>query len=493
MLKNNLLCPWSNDEILLNIRDLIEEKIGIFIPDDRLPKLTSALIKFLNTSGNLSFIDCYKLMSSGSREGALLLNKIIPLITISETYFFRNSSDINTLKKYILPELINKHRNSSKTLRVWSAGCASGEEAYSLAISIFELIPDIESWNIFVLGSDIDSEALENARKGIYKKWALREVHDDTIRKYFSQKNDTFELKERYKQMVTFQCINLCDDFYISHNYLISNMDLILCKNVTLYFRSVTTKRIIDNFYNALSDGGYLIMGHADHSSEYCKRFILKTFPDSLVYHKLRQEDSQKIGLYSFDPINIIPFRENTLPPREVKIELRRKNCKETSIFEDAYQFMLRCEYDRAIDHFAKVLKINSLNSRACYMTACILANRGELKEAAAWCNRALRVNPLFSEAYYLLSLLQLNSNNIDASISLLKKVLYINPKSVLAYIQLGYIYRKRGVCKTSIKMFQNARYLLLNMDPAETVVKGEGIIAGNLLSMLDALLMEAG
>ncbi|NKB18258.1 MAG: chemotaxis protein CheR [Pseudanabaena sp. CRU_2_10] len=181
------------------------------------------------------------------------------LLTTGETYFFRDRGQLNLIQEAILPEIIaRKHQaqaisQTKPSLRIWSAGCSTGEEPYSLATIVKELIPNYLNWNLLILGTDINTESIAKAKMGSYSEWSFRMVSPTIKQQYFSYQDKSWQLDDRIRRMVKFQPGNLLTDDYPSLNSDIYNMDIIICRNVFIYFNAENVETILAKFYQALS------------------------------------------------------------------------------------------------------------------------------------------------------------------------------------------------------------------------------------------------
>lgn len=230
----------------------------------------------------------YQLLNSSTPESRQEWERLAILLTNIESYFFRDKDQFALLRDRILPELIQR-KQDRKTIRICSAGCSSGEEPYSLAIMLKELLPELEEWNLTILGIDINQEALEKAKKGIYRPWSFRRVDREIVQRYFQLKNDEYYLDASIKQMVAFKTLNLVNEGFPIRNSELSEFDLILCRNVFIYFDSPAIEQVLNKFYNALQPFGYLITGHAELYGQNLSQFQTKIFPESVVYQRLEK------------------------------------------------------------------------------------------------------------------------------------------------------------------------------------------------------------
>ena len=253
----------TDDEFRL-FRDLVHRECGIYLKDSKKDFLRAKVEKLLasrNMAGSFSY---YKLVTSQREE----LRAFLDAVTINETYFFRNTPQFEMLREKVLPGLIERKRSERNyCLGVWSAGCATGEEPYSIAMEILEAIPDSILWQIKIIASDISLKCLGQASIGAYPPDKLRDVPEKYSAKYFKQarpggeqarSEELFEVKDFVKKVVAFDYHNLM------HENPISGVDIVFCRNVLIYFEPEEQKRVVERILKALKPGGYLFLGHAE-------------------------------------------------------------------------------------------------------------------------------------------------------------------------------------------------------------------------------------
>jgi chemotaxis protein methyltransferase CheR len=188
---------------------------------------------------------------------------------------------LKTLSEEILPEL-KEIRKDKKRLRIWSAGCSTGEEPYTIAMLVLEK-GYFHGWNIEIFGSDINQRVLQVARSGIYRKNSFRTTEQYFLNRYFKEENGLFRISDNVKQHVSFTHLNLLDPFKVK---LVGTMDVIFCRNVLIYFDHPSRKKVIEMFYERLVDGGYLLLGHAESLINISTAFTLRHFKHDMVYQK---------------------------------------------------------------------------------------------------------------------------------------------------------------------------------------------------------------
>jgi chemotaxis protein methyltransferase CheR len=294
----------------LRFRELVLSYSGLYFPEKKRLDLEIGLLKALqNAPKGISDPDSYYhyLQDEDQSRAAAELRRLVNLLTIGETHFFRDDAQFDALANQILPQLIAQKRTAAAAvgthppgkpqLRVWSAGCASGEEAYSIAILLRELIPDISNWQIFILATDINQDSLDKGKEASYTDWSFREKRAKSMQSlYFHKEGKKYRLRDDIRQMVTFARLNLIDDaFPAIHNNTIS-MDLILCRNVTIYFTEKITAHLVSKFYETLLPNGWLGIGHSEHSFFTYRAFVAQSFPGALMYRKTNQDGRPRSG-----------------------------------------------------------------------------------------------------------------------------------------------------------------------------------------------------
>lgn len=222
----------------------------------------------------------YYLMYHPNREQEL--ETIFDLITINETYFFREDRQLRAFQDEILPE-VQGYRKEAKTIRIWSAGCSTGEEAYTIAMLCSQL-PALTGWDVDIFASDISQKVIQTARRGIYGESSFRMTKDNARLLYFDRTPDNkFRIKEDIRRMVTFGKVNLLDE---QKTGMFSELDIIFCRNVIIYFDVEAKKKVIENFYRKLRREGFLLLGHSESLLSLSTKFKLRHMKNDMVYQK---------------------------------------------------------------------------------------------------------------------------------------------------------------------------------------------------------------
>ena len=272
------------DEIL-ELRDLVYQETGMYFPDEKRYYFESRFLRRMEALGITSFSEYIQYIKNGkcrTEEFHSLMNEL----TINETSFFRNKPQFGALKKVVMPEIIRaKSNNAVKSLKIWSAGCSSGEEVYSIAMVIDELSSDVlAGWDVEVRGTDISKRVLEIAQKGTYSDYSVRNMPEEYKSKYIETVDGSFKVKDCLKRFVKFSHLNLNDDMAM---LFMKGYDIIFCKNVLIYFDLESKKRVIQHFFNSLVLGGHLFIGFSESLFGINDRFKLIHYSGGIVYCKV--------------------------------------------------------------------------------------------------------------------------------------------------------------------------------------------------------------
>lgn len=264
---------------------LIAKQTGLAMRDRDLSGLRDKI--FLRMKAlNLDFpINYYHLLMANTTESDREWGNIVTDLTNLESYFFRDKEQFSLLRDRILPELIQR-KQDTKTIRICSAGCSTGEEPYSIAILLKEILPDIEEWNPIIFGLDLNQNALQKARVGIYRPWSFRHVDPKLKERYFRLINNRYHIENIIQKNVKFSTFNLVKDPLPQPNSELKDIDLIICRNVFIYFDSSAIAKVLDKFYHALQPLGYLITGHSELYGQDLSQFQTKVFPESIIYQR---------------------------------------------------------------------------------------------------------------------------------------------------------------------------------------------------------------
>ncbi|MFI5118038.1 MAG: CheR family methyltransferase [Terriglobales bacterium] len=273
------------DPVYRQIRDLVYKVSGIYKAEDKLYLLADACARRMKKVDARSPRDYWDRLSVGSSRDAEL-RELLNETTIGETCLFRSQPQLDALRKVILPELVTeKTRLITKRLRIWSAGCSTGEESYTLAMNMLEERERLlKGWTVEILATDLNDRSVETAKTGIYGDYALRSTSDYFKRKYFSTVDEKkLQVRPEVKSLITFSRLNLQDD---SKMLFMKGMDLIFCCNVLIYFDAASKSKVVNHFFSNLTFGGYFFLGTSESLMNLNDKFHLVHFPGAIGYWK---------------------------------------------------------------------------------------------------------------------------------------------------------------------------------------------------------------
>lgn len=277
----------SSYEMSLNtfekIRADLYKLTGIYYTDNKKYLLESRIQRRLDSLKIDTFEEYHQLINSFN--GRQELNKLFDAITINETYFFRAEYQFEAFENVLAPELINNQPSFNKTVRIWSAACSSGEEPYTISMIIdHKLKPKFPNVKFEVVASDINESVIQAARKGEYKEYAVRNIPNDYMRKYFTKKGNVYFISDRIKSMVDFKKINLYDPSSVR---LAGKTDLIWCCNVLIYFDIPSKQKVVASLHDSLKNAGYLYIGYSESLHGISSDFRLVHLPKAMAYKKI--------------------------------------------------------------------------------------------------------------------------------------------------------------------------------------------------------------
>ena len=449
------------DALLSQLSELLESQMGLHFPRERWRDMERGIAAASRESGYAeteAFI--HWLLSAPLTRPRI--EDLASHLTVGETYFFRERESLDILEQQLLPELLRARAGSERHLRIWSAGCCTGEEPYSIAVMVDRLIPDSEKWNLTILATDINPHALRKAARGVYGAWSFRDTPGWLKERYFTRRLDgRFEIQPRIRRMVTWSYINLADDAYPSLVNGTNAMDVILCRNVLMYFAQDRARRVVDKLYRSLVDGGWLITSPAETSNLQGSAFTAVEFPGAFLYRKLAAARPQAVAGHE----NLWPERESAesdtpAPPAPRPLAMQPEVAGLPEIDErDTPQ----------------------RNARAC-------ADEGRLAEAIEWCEQAIAADKLNPAHHYLLAAICQERGERDTAERALGRALYLEPEFALAHFALGNLCLGAGRQREARRHFANA-LTVLNAYPAEAPLpESDGLSAGRLVEIIAAL-----
>jgi len=478
------LKPALDRTELGRLAQLATSMTGLEFPECRLPDLARAVRETLVQFSLARCEDLYRLLIDAQPDHPVT-RAFISHLTIGETHFFRNQPQFEALAATILPEIIEQRR-PQRRLRIWSAACATGEEPYSIAILLDRLLPTPAEWEISILATDIDHQALERAQHGLYGAWSFRQVDEELRTRYFTQQGRFYELAPTIRRRVTFAPLNLIEATYPSLLNNTAHMDLILCRNVLIYFSPPTTRGVVERLHLALRRGGWLLVGYAEPSQEIFARYATVNLPGTVAYRRPHEEEcavaapcqqlsAKKIveaSVYPMDDALCLPLAGRPATPPTAPLTAPPKQ-------EWSEQPMQR-------QQLPALTPYRQGDGTAAYAVAREYAERRQWTAAEQWVGRALEQTPLLAEAHALHALLLLEAGCIEAAITAARRGIYADPNYVAGHLLVAQLYRRCGDGRRA-DAAQRSACILLHQYASDAVVPDtDGATAAQLLASME-------
>jgi chemotaxis protein methyltransferase CheR len=368
------------------------------------------------------------------------MDALIAELTIGETYFFRQIAHFDALREVVLPDLIERQA-ARRELRIWSAGCATGPEAYSVSMLLRTAFADrIAGWNVSILGTDINRAFLASAREAVYSDWAFRECPPAFKQRCFRHEGKRWSLRPEFKEGVSFMYHNLATGSFAP----LGRFDLILCRNVTIYFGPVVIQATADRFHECLTEGGWLLVGHAEPSPATYRAF--RRHPHSQVTLYQRAEPGAEPLLQGLIGLPAVP----TLPAPSAPAASRHEGAKPA----------------------AAPIGLDEVRR---------LADRGEWRAAAAGCRALLKTDRLSAAVHFTYGLIQEHTGALTGAERSLRQAIYLKRDFALAHHHLGVCLLRSKHARQARRAFANVLDLLKDTPDAEVLEHGDGITAADL------------
>jgi chemotaxis protein methyltransferase CheR len=277
--------PGLSEHELSEIRMFIEERTGICFDESRERFFSTRVLEHLRATHLHRGTDLLRAI----RKSNVIYEALLEKLLTQETSFFRYPAVYESLEKRVLPELhVKKFWKNPRTLRIWSAGCSTGEEPYSIAITIADALNFADAWNVEILATDVGRQALKHAERAVYAGRSIAGVSEAQLAAHFTPAGEGYEVKTRLRKMITFAQMNLASAVYVGR------MDLIFCMNVMIYFSEERRRALVQRFYDTLEPGGYLFIGHSESISKMPVKFQAIVLNDCILYRKPTVEELQK-------------------------------------------------------------------------------------------------------------------------------------------------------------------------------------------------------
>ena len=441
---------------------LILQRTGIVLQDHQLSNLrdtvSNACRRFGYRDGE-QYLECLQ-----DGQGAAL-EYLIAGITVGESYFFRDSEQIDLLRGKLLPEIIAAKRQADDlSLRMWSAGCSHGQEIYTIALLLLELIPDIDDWRIHLLGTDINGDAVARALRGRYSAWSFRATPSAVRERWFTQQGDEYEIHPQIRRMVRFAYLNLTEDVYPSILSETNAMDLILCRNVFIYLDRSAIRRCMAQYANCLLEQGVLMLGAADPIDCSDGAFELVQTKLAGYFRKVGARNAA-----SPKPVAVVPAVKVEAPVIQPVIATQpavRPAAVSTggaSNDQSAFDISVLIGLLRDSNWEAVLVQVDATmragfeDSDLWQIKAKALANLGRAEAALQSCQRSLQLDPGNKHTYLLQGLILSELDKLPQAEAALRKTLYLDHSFLEAHYELGMLRVRAKDFSGALKSLGNA------------------------------------
>lgn len=489
-----------SEHCLARLSELVESRMGLHFPRERWQDLNRGFIRASQEFGFNDIETCCQQMVDSSispRQFEVLASHL----TIGETYFFRDPAAFEALEREIIPEWLRSHHlpTARRPLRIWSAGCSTGEEAYTLAMVLSRFDGDgLNDTETSILATDINPDFLEKAGRGIYREWSFRNMPAAHRARYFSKTADgAFRVLPRYRDKVTFAYLNLVGDTYPSLLNHTNAVDIIFCRNVLMYFSESHRREVLRRFHRCLVEGGWLVVSSIEASLVQDPGWVPVRFPGNLLFRKTSRPVSRE------EPPPVIPPAPAAAtpkkhvaakaspplpppPPREEK-----KPAPAAGLYDDVLRLLEQNRLEEAAEKLSLLLARDNDHLPALALMARVRANQGRLPEALEWGDKVLAGDKLNVPVHYLLANVLLELGRAEEARTMLQRVLYLDSGFVLASFTLGNLAWQEGKTKDARRHFEHVLSLLNGYAGGDVIPESGGLTAGRLVQIATILLAE--
>jgi chemotaxis protein methyltransferase CheR len=416
-----------SDPEFASVASLLHDAAGLAFDDSRRDSLSFSISERM-TATNSPDVSSYLAVLVGP-GGSAERQALVDEVTIPETHFFRNPPQIRALRKFVLPELL-RQAAEGKRLRIWSAGCSTGEEAYTVAILIRELLPQSVDWDIKILATDVSTRALAAANEARYTERSFVMTDPLDLARWFvlDATTGSYLVRDELRSLVEFRHQNLVTE---APPFDAGEVDLVLCRNVTIYFHRETTRRLMKRLHTRLRDGGYLFLGHAETLWQISDDFALVSLGDAFVYRRL--------DVARDDRRRVLPDRRTEDEPRPTRADRRRGDAdRRARDRDDGTSHLEVPRLPRLVAPALPPAAAPVVAARDPLDAVRVALADGRYAEAADIAAEVIAATPLWAEAHYLHGVALTNLGKDADALIVLRKTVYLDPEHGFAHFLLG-------------------------------------------------------
>ena len=438
---------------------LVRERTGIRLHDHQLDTLRRTVTEACTRFGH-SGCDDYLAALRQARASSPEYEHLIAGITVGESYFFRDQAQMTFLREDWLPRLIARRRHEGNLhLRIWSAGCSDGQELYSLAMLLADLLPDLERWNLHLLGTDLDAAALARALRGRYSEWSLRATPEPMRRRYFRHENDaTWTISSVLRRQLRFAYLNLREDSFPSMLTETAALDLILCRNVFIYFDPIVVTQVMAKFHACLVPGGCLLLGASDLvDSTRLDGYALHQLESA--YYLLRDEPhAAPIPATPRPSSPSAPRAERKPPTSPASVSIPcQASVQAIHSYKDLIRLLGQEAWGEALDNAQQHQDKGDDSALIWQFRAKALANLGRARDALEACDASLTRDATDKHTHFLRAMVLQELHRLPEAEEALRGTLYLDRNFVEAHYQLALLQMRRGQRQAGLKSMRNA------------------------------------
>ena len=483
-----------------SFREFLRGSCGLYFEDDKYPRVAAILVSRMAELDIASFSEYHRMLVSGP-GGKVELTNLAERLTVGETHFSRNKDQWRALGACVLPWIAEQNAaGGQRRIRIWSAGCSTGEEAYNASMVIRESLPDAAEWNIEIIATDISPAAIAKARRAIYTANSFRGVPENIIKEYFDPvENGRYRLHDDIRRTVSFQELNLLDRAAMER---MRDFDVIFCRNVLIYFDSAGIQQVLADFHRSLRSGGYLFLGHSEslHGKvpgfaclHVCDTFIYKIVPlagnrpekthatrplENISEHGQVKEvtkaatfglpasadDNIQSAGHTTDVRPVHPTqpdqrhdqdaRDMQPPPSSVRKEPAAPTVR--SLRDQGIKQLLAEQYPEAKHTFEQIIEQQPNDVSSLLYLALAIAESGGNESALKLCDRVLQLQPMCAEAYCVKALVYEELGNDATALAELDKAVYLDDGFAIAHFRMAGLHDRAGRGNDAMRQYAN-------------------------------------
>lgn len=497
------------------IQTYLDKNLGLHYSEDRKYDLEKSLHAISGQAGFQSVDEFVQsLTDNGNADAIALLAKHL---TIGETYFFREPMVLDYFNTKLLPALVLRASKRETPLTIWSAGCCTGEEIYSVAMLIHNSMNNLPKLPVNLIGTDINPDFLIKAKSGVYRDWSFRNDVNNFKQKYFtSSRQSSFLLHDNIKEMVSFSMLNLISDDYQSTLNISGKIDVIFCRNVLIYFSDENRKHIIGKFYDMLDDDGYLILSLTEVAHQPDTR-LQQIIEDGIIIFKKKhinkateiqnQVSKAQLSLPSREKPGVPRTQFSTTSASGKKLpgtELKQVNAGgqkgETEIpapnIDDLY---IAGEYPMVIRVIKEQLKYREKFEKLSFKDKEIIfarfarsyASTGNIEKAIEITAEGIKLLPDSGRLHYIYGHFQSANGSNSSALTYYRRALFLSPAYPAALFASAVIYRQKGETAEYIKTLENLLRVSQKLPGSQEIEEMDGLTAGGLKNLVESILQS--